>query len=99
MRKISEEAANALIFGSSYNKSNTKVIKVIGGTRMFLHGNLIAEKINGVLRITNDGWFSRTTKDRLNALPNVYIEQIKGRWILNGNSWDGKWIQISDANV
>jgi hypothetical protein len=95
MRKISEEAADALSFGHTYNKSNTKVIKVIGGTRMYLHGNLIAEKINGILRITNDGWFTNVTKDRLNALPNgVHIQQVKGRWILNGMPWDGKWITI-----
>ena len=95
MRKISEQAADALIFGNSFNKSNTKVEKVIGGNRMFLHNNLIAEKINGKLRITNDGWFTKTTKERLNAIPNVSIQQVKGNWILNGQPWDGSWITIS----
>ena len=99
MRKISEQSADALIFGYSFNKGNTKVVKVIGGTRMYLHGNLIAEKINGKLRITNDGWFTNFTKERLNAFPNVYIHQFKGQWFLNGNPWDGSWIEISDANV
>ena len=95
MRKISEEAADALIFGHAYNKSNTKVIKVVGGTRMYLHGNLIAEKINGILRITNSGWFTNVTKDRLNAFPNVSIYQVRGVWFLNGNVWDGSWATIT----
>jgi hypothetical protein len=95
MRKISEQAADALIFGYSFNKSNTRVNLVVGGTRMYLHNNLIAEKINGTVRITNSGWFSNTTKDRLNALPNVSISQSKGVWYLNGNPWDGKLIEIT----
>lgn len=94
MRKISKQAADAVIFGSSFKKSNTEVRKVIGGTRMFLYGNLIAENINGKLRITNSGWFTNVTKDRLNAFPNVCIHQSKGVWYLNGNIWDGSWTEI-----
>lgn len=95
MRKISEHAADALIFGFSYKKGNTEVVKVVGGTRMFLHGNLIAEKIDGKIRITNSGWFTNVTKERLNALPNgVIIQQVRGKWILNGQPWDGSWIEI-----
>jgi hypothetical protein len=94
MRKISEQAADALIFGYSFNKSNTRVNLVVGGTRMYLHGNLIAEKINSKIRITNDGWFTNVTKERLNAIPNVSIQQVSGNWLLNGNPWDGSWIEI-----
>lgn len=96
MRKISEQAADALIFGYSFNKSNTRVNLVIGGTRMYLHHNLIAEKINSKIRITNDGWFTNVTKERLNAIPNVSISQSKGVWYLNGNPWDGSWTQITE---
>jgi hypothetical protein len=94
MRKISEQAADAMIFGTSFKKSNMEVIKVVGGTRLFLHGNLIAEKINGKIRITNDGWFTNVTKERLNAIPNVSIHQFKGQWFFNGNPWDGSWIDV-----
>ena len=99
MRKISKQSADALIFGYSFNSKNTKVVKVVGGTRMYLHDNLIALKINGKLRITNSGWFTNVTKDRLNAFPGVYIHQFKGNWFLNGNPWDGSWVEIGDANV
>jgi hypothetical protein len=94
MRKISEQAADALIFGQPFNKSNTKVIECIGGGRMYLHDNLIAEKINGKIRITNDGWATNVTKDRLNAFPSVNIHQSKGVWYLNGVMWDGSWVDI-----
>ena len=100
MRKISEQAADALIFGYAFNKSNTKVNIVVGGTRMYLHGNLIAEKINSKIRITDfnyrtpNGKRSNATKDRLNAIPNVSIQQVSGNWFLNGNPWDGSWIEI-----
>jgi hypothetical protein len=39
--------------------------------------------------ITTCGWPTNTTKDRLNALPNVHIHQLKGMWYLNGEKWDG----------
>ena len=94
MRKISKESADSIIFGNVFKKSNTEVIEVVGGTRMFLHGNPIAEKIDGKIRITNSGWFSNVTKERLNSIPNVSISQVKDQWFLNGNLWDGSWIEI-----
>lgn len=94
MRTITKQAVVALIDGQSFKKSNTEVVKVPNGTRMYLHGNIIAENINDKIRITNSGWFSNTTKDRLNAIPNVSINQIKGLWFLNGDTWDGSWIEI-----
>lgn len=95
MRKISEEAADAFIFGFPFNKSNTKV--VVGPNKtssLYLHNNLIAEKTMDGIKITNTGWFSNVTKERLNALPSVYISQCKGIWYLNGEEWDGSWIEI-----
>ena len=34
-----------------------------------------------------------TTKDRLQLL-GARLKQIKGEWYLNGELWDGNWIQI-----
>ena len=67
---------------------------------MKLHGNTIAvlrwdsQHCYGGLRITNCGWFTTTTKERLNGLSGVAIHQSKGVWYLNGDAWDGrnKWI-------
>ena len=67
-------------------------------TVLKLHGNAIAYKYNDpkqTLSITNCGWESNTTKERLNALPNVSIQQKNFVWYLNGKEWDGKLIDIN----
>ena len=64
---------------------------------MYLFGNLIAtleHKVGGVMKITNPGYRSNTTKERLNALPNVNIRQVRGEWFLNGQAWNGSLIQV-----
>lgn len=47
------------------------------------------------MKITNAGWRSNTTKERLNGLPNVKINQSKGDSYLNGKEWNGEWVQIN----
>ena len=61
---------------------------------MYLHGNLIAQRTPLATTITNCGWFTRTTKERLNGLGGVDIVQMKGVWYLNGKEWDGENIII-----
>ena len=69
-------------------------------TILYLHGNAIAFRYNATegtkkqLLITNCGWFSNTTKERLNALPNVHIQQKNFVWYLNGKEWNGQKIDI-----
>lgn len=79
-------------------KSGNMEIKVMENvTVMLLHGNEIAYRYNDperTLTITNAGWFSNTTKERLNSIPGVSISQKKGVWYLNGNEWDGEPIDI-----
>ena len=75
----------------------------LGNTRCFegaiyLHNNKIAEYRADGLWITNAGWQSNTTKERLNGLPFVYISQRNFKWYLNGTSWDGSWIRVSDIS-
>jgi hypothetical protein len=74
--------------------SNTQVVTENGVTSMFLFGNKIAEEKEGILRITNAGWDSNTTKERLNALNGVNINQKNSVWYLNGKEWNGNWIEI-----
>jgi len=63
--------------------------------KLKLHGNTIAtiDEMN-MLSISNAGWESNTTKERLNGLPNVRINQKKFQWYLNGNEWNGEWTRI-----
>lgn len=46
------------------------------------------------LYINSCGWMTNTTKDRLNKIPNVHIQQKQGIWYLNGNQWNGKLIKV-----
>lgn len=87
MRKITREAVDAFMNGYYYKKSNMEV--TCG--EMYLHGNKIAWfDVNKQLWISTCGWLSNTTKERLNALPNVHIQQANFDWFLNGEYWDGK---------
>ena len=63
------------------------------GKELVLFGNTIAKWTNNNIWITNAGWRTKTTKDRLQTL-GANLRQIKGEWYLNGELWDGNWIQI-----
>jgi len=69
-------------------------------TKLKLHGNTIAVKSlnrhTGIERlfINNCGWFTPTTKERLNALPNVNIVQKNYIWYLDGKEWNGELTEI-----
>lgn len=100
MRKITTEAINAFLSDSDYSKDNTTVYaNKYQQSHMILslHGNAIAEKEiwkDKPIRITNAWWFSTTTKERLNGIPGVRINQKAWQWYLNGKAWDGSWIAI-----
>ncbi len=90
MRQVTRNASNAFVSKSNGSFSNTTV----QGDAMYLHGNKIAEYRNGELWITNAGWATNTTKERLNGLPNVSIRQANFVWYLNGKEWNGSWIKV-----
>jgi len=95
MRTITNNAVNAFMNARSFNSNNTSVEVLDHASYLKLHGNIIAVRYSdGKLSISNCGWFSNTTKERLNALPNVRIQQKQGVWYLNGNVWDGNLINI-----
>ena len=97
MRKITSQAVDAFMSAKSFNKANTSVEVLPDKTILRLHGNAIAHRYNDrkkTLKITNAGWFSQTTKERLNALPGVSIFQSNWDWYLNGKKWDGSLIEV-----
>lgn len=82
-----ELAIKAFINQKAKKEGNTEST----GTDLVLFGNIIAQWRNGVdIYIRNAGWFSKTTKDRLNKL-GARLQQIKGKWYLNDILWDGQW--------
>ena len=91
MRKITQEVVSSFLCGKYKKVGNSSSI----GGNLFLHGNKIAYfDIDGFLWISNAGWQSNLTKERLNALPCVRINQKDFQWYLNGEAWGGKWAKI-----
>ena len=97
MRQITKESINAFNWGFTFSKSNMNVKVFNDVVKLQYHGNTIAIKnrITNKISITNCGWFSNTTKERLNALEGVNIHQKNFVWYLNGNEWDGELTQIN----
>lgn len=96
MRKTTQRAVHAFFRREAINLGNTVVdVDYFGNPRLFLFGNQIARIVDNVLEITNAGWASATTKERLNGLHGVQITQRKGVWYLNSKEWDGSWIKVS----
>lgn len=92
MSNISSKIVEAFLIGNPRKIDNS----VTDGESLYLFGNKIAEHRHDGLYITNAGWTSKTTKDRLNHIPNVSIVQKKKVWYLNGEAWDGSWVRIND---
>jgi len=68
MRKITREAVQAFICNDEFKKANTEVTTNDAyETVLKLHGHTIAKKSNGLM-ISNCGYTTNTTKERLNGL-------------------------------
>lgn len=102
MRKITQEAVQAFKSNQNFRKSNTEVKVQKDITKLSLFGNTIAVKDNRGIKVTNCGWQTNTTKERLKALlpSNVGICTIKGNWYFTKGDlirpWDGREIYIQE---
>jgi hypothetical protein len=95
-RKITEESVAAFYNRQKFNKSNMSVeITDEGFPLLKLHGNTIAGKDYEGTWITDAGWPTRTTFERLNGLSYVRVNVKKGQTYLNGEEWDGKKVYIN----
>ena len=97
MRKITEQSVNAFYQAKKFKKQNMEVEVLPNVTILYLHSNAIAYLYNDpqrTLMITNCGWQTNTTKERLNALKGVDIRQKNFKWYLNGKEWNGEKIDI-----
>ncbi len=106
MRQIAKDSINAFRNKRNFNRQNMSVAysQDNNTSYMALHGNTIAiyKHSTGELSITNAGWESNTTKERLNGIIDTMtvgvdrIYQKNWQWYLNGNTWDGNLTVISD---
>lgn len=99
MKKITEESVKSFLARKYYKNANMLISNEGSIWYMRLFGNKIAAmEEDGSIWISAARWFSVTTKDRLNAIPNVKIVQKNWKWYLNGNLWDGKPTYIYKAD-
>ena len=68
MRKITRLACDAFVNGNDMTRANMHVHHDGDVSRMYLHGNKIAERDGQTVRITLAGWPTPTTRERLNGL-------------------------------
>lgn len=95
MRKITRDSVNAFLNRQTFKRQNMEVTSFDNSFYLKLHGNTIAVLHgDGTLMITDAGWQTNTTKERLNGLPNVNIHQKNFVWYLNGEEWNGNLTQI-----
>jgi hypothetical protein len=95
-RKITEESIQNFYNRAKFNKSNMSVeITDEGFPLLKLHGNTIAGMDRMGVWITDAGWPTRTTFERLNGLDNVRVNTKKGQTYLNGEEWDGEKVYIN----
>lgn len=91
MRQITRQIISAFREGRTLRISNSYT----DGTSLFLFGNKIAEYRGNGLWITNAGWQSKTTMERLNGIDGVRVRQRNHQWYLNDVAWDGNWVHVA----
>jgi hypothetical protein len=94
MRKITREIVRAFENRTPHRIDNSRT----DGTSLFLFGNKIAEWREDGLWVTNAGWDSRTTYERLNGLTGVHVRKQRGSLLLNNLYWDGRWTHVDTWN-
>jgi hypothetical protein len=102
MKKITTQAIDAFMNARPFKKDNMTIEVLPNVTIMKLFGNRIAYRYNDperTLSISTTGWFTKTTKERLNAIPGVHINQKNWQWYLNGEAWDGQLIDVKGLGV
>jgi len=94
MRQITRDIVQAFESRNSLRIDNSRT----DGRSLWLFNNQIAEWRWDGLWISNAGWKSKTTKERLNGLSGVNIYQLRGIWFLNDRIWDGGWVNVDAWN-
>lgn len=104
MKLITEKSVKAFLNGKKFSQGNMTVTVEPNVTILKYHGNSIAYKYNDpkkTISITNCGWESNTTKERLNGV--IYLSGVKNSgiyqknwiWYLDGKEWDGNLIDLN----
>ena len=90
MRKIEQQMNIAISNNENWQSANTRVEFDFetGESKVYLHGNHIADVGDDYIRLFDGGWQSNTTKSRLNAImsehgiPGEGVFQHKFEWFV-----------------
>lgn len=97
MRQVTQQTGNALKQGQSKTVGNTRT----DGRHYFLHGNHIAEYSrdnvtgNPILYLSDAGWRTNTTKERLNGLLELF--GIPARLFQKNFTWHIFWYETKQT--
>ena len=101
MRKIERNMNTAIKSQKNWSSGNTQVITDGGMSRVFLHGNHIANvfddvangNVKTIVQLFDGGWQSNTTKSRLNALLDEFatgFSVFQKNWVWFVSDFQGK---------
>jgi len=95
-RRVTDAIGAAFAKGESKKVGNSNT----DGKTVFLHGNAIVKREpNGNIMISNAGWATRTTHERINGVLSTLglksgVSLKGGESMLNGKPWDGEWTKV-----
>jgi len=84
MRQVTRLAVSNWLMRKKFRRDNTHT----DGNTLYLFNNAIAKiDTDGNVFIRSAGWETKTTRERLNGVPGVFINQKNWQWYLNGKTW------------
>ncbi len=103
-RKITMDSVHAFLAGKEFKRENMEVNTDGYVFYLRLHGNTIATKTSdGKVYIDACGWYTVTTKDRLNYLLDAYglprICQKNWLWYIGSTPWNGGKTCVYNPNT
>ena len=102
MRKIERQMLNAIANNIDWQSANTRVEfdAETNESKVYLHGNHIADVGENYIRIFDGGWQSNTTKSRLNAIlrehgcPGECVFQQNFQWFVSMKNAKGEDLKV-----
>jgi len=99
MKKITEQSIRAFLNTEKFNSTNTQTNCTLNTSELLLHGSVIAKRDRTGIYISNAGYTTNTTKERLNVLLGSLelprIEQKNFQWYWNNKPFpDNEFIKI-----
>jgi len=102
MKKVTREAVRCFMYDEKKTTGNTTILVEGQVTKMLLHGNCIARTNpdkGGRIEISDAGWRTNTTKERLNAILDyckvgrIYQKDFTWYW-KDGEQFPDGWVAV-----